>query len=52
MNDDLPPIVERGIEIFASIVAMIPLYYLAGFLRLLVEPRVAAFVHWLGWFSG
>jgi hypothetical protein len=50
-DDDLPPSVECGIEIFANIVAMVPLYYLAGYLHSALEPRVAAFVHWLGWFS-
>ena len=41
---------SRGLGLLA-IVAMVPLYYLAGYLHSALEPRVAAFIHWLGWFS-
>jgi hypothetical protein len=35
---------ERGIQIFASVVAFVLLYYFAGWLKLYVVD----FVHWLG----
>jgi hypothetical protein len=50
MNDDeLPPVVERGIELFSLAVFLGLVYYfdVAGIIRRAVGPSISAFVHWL-----
>jgi hypothetical protein len=44
-------IAEYAAQIITYIIVSILMWYFGAWLRPIIEPRMADFIHWLGWLS-